>query len=189
MRSTRRAGPQGWLTRPAADAEVIQMKKCCNLCAVWRSSESQKRKKQTMKWRRIALAAIAVPVADMLVITLVVTVYALKLAFQAQGAPDQVRITQFAERFGRSSWFVIAAILTVPAAAWAACGALRARRLHGIAVGVIAGVAMFFPGFTLNFRALAEFALMGAAGLLGGLLADRVSRGKQSRKNHHVSTV
>jgi hypothetical protein len=142
-----------------------------------------------MKWGRILLAAAAVPIADLLVITLVVTGYAFKLAFQAQGAPDQVRITQFAEQFGRSSWFLIAAILTVPAAAWAACSAHRAKRRHGTAVGVIAGVVTLLPGFTLNLRALGEFALVGAAGLLGGLLADRVSHGNQSRKNQDVNTV
>ena len=140
-----------------------------------------------MKWGRILLAAVAVPIADLLVIALVVTGYAFKLAFQAQGAPDQVRITQFAEQFGRSSWFVIAALLTVPAATWAAAhSAHRAARRHGTVVGVIAGIATSFPGLTLSLQTLGEFALMVAAGWLGGLSAGRVGSGDPTGTDTHA---
>ena len=142
-----------------------------------------------MKWGRLLLAAVAVPVADLLVITLVVTGYAFKLAFQARGAPDQVRITQFAEQFGRSSWFVIAALLTVPAAMWVAHSAHRAARRHGTVVGVIAGIATSFPGLNLGLQTLGEFALMVAAGWLGGLLAGRVGSGNPSRTDTHVGSA
>jgi hypothetical protein len=142
-----------------------------------------------MKWGRILLAAVAVPVADLLVIILVVTAYAFKLAFQAQGAPDQLRITQFAEQFGRSSWFVIAALLTIPAATWVAHSAHRAARCHGAVVGVIAGIAISLPGLTLSVQTLGEFALMVAAGWLGGLLAGRVGSRRPSRNNTHVGSA
>jgi hypothetical protein len=132
---------------------------------------------------------VAVPVADLLVITLVVTAYAFKLAFQARGAPDQVRITQFAEQFGRSSWFVIAAILTLLAAAWVARSGHRAARRHGAAVGVIAGITTSFPGLTFSLQTLGEFALTVAAGVLGGLLAGRVGKGSPSRRNAHRGSV
>lgn len=130
-----------------------------------------------MKWGRLLLTAMAVPIADLLVITLVVMGYASKRAFQAQGAPDQARITQFAEHFGRSSWFVIAVLLTVPGAMWAAHGAPLTARRHGALVGVIAGIAVSLAGLTLSVRTLGEFALMVAAGWLGGLLAGRVGSG------------
>jgi hypothetical protein len=142
-----------------------------------------------MKWGRILLAAVAVPVADLLVITLVVTAYAFKLAFQARGAPDQVRITQFAEQFGRSSWFVIAAILTLLAAAWVAHSGHRAARRHGAVVGVIAGITTSFPGLTLSLQTLGEFALTVAAGVLGGLLAGRVGNGSPPGRNAHRGSV
>ncbi|MBU2691114.1 MAG: hypothetical protein KJ970_09300 [Candidatus Eisenbacteria bacterium] len=138
-----------------------------------------------MKWGRIVLAAVAVPIADMLVITLVVTAYAFMLAFQARGAPDQARITQFAEQFGRSSWFVIGVILTFLAAAWAARGAHRAAWRYGAVVGVIAGITMLFPGFTISPQTLGEFALTAAAGVLGGLLAGRAGKGGPSKRNAH----
>ena len=142
-----------------------------------------------MKWGRILLAAVVVPVADLLVITLVVTAYAFKLAFQARGAPDQVRITQFAEQFGRSSWFVIAAVLTLLAAAWVAHRAHRATRRHGAVVGVIAGITTSFPGFTFSLQTLGEFALTVAAGVLGGLLAARVGEGSPSWRDARGGSV
>jgi len=72
-----------------------------------------------MKWGRILVAGIGTYAAVLLVITLVVTGYAFKLAFEVQGAPDQTRIGQFAEYLSRSSWWVLQILLTVPAAAWA----------------------------------------------------------------------
>ena len=41
-----------------------------------------------MKWGRILLAGIGVPVAGLLLVTLMTTGYAFKLAFEVQGAPD-----------------------------------------------------------------------------------------------------
>lgn len=129
-----------------------------------------------MRWGRIILAAAAVPVADLTAITVVVTAYAFRLAFQARGAPDQVRITQFAAEFGRSSWFVLAVILTLLAAAWVARRAPRMEKRHGLAVGVIAGISTSLPGFGFSMRNLGEFALTVAAGAVGGWLAGRVGR-------------
>ena len=127
------------------------------------------------RWWRILFAALAVPIADLLVITLVVTVYAFKLAFKAQGAPDQARITQFAAQFGRSSWPLIAAVLTILAAVWVARQARHAERRHGAAVGIIAGIITTVPGLTLNMQTLGDFGLIVAAGLLGGLLVARLN--------------
>jgi len=59
-----------------------------------------------MKWGRILLAGIGVPLAGLLLVTLMTTGYAFKLAFEAQGAPDQTRIGPFAEHLGRSYWWV-----------------------------------------------------------------------------------
>jgi hypothetical protein len=130
-----------------------------------------------MKWGRILLAAVAVPVADLLVIILVVTAYAFKLAIQVQGAPDQGRITQFAAQFGRASWFSIAVFLTLVAAMWVGRSARGTAVRHGVVVGVLAGIATAFPGLSLGLRTLGEFGLTVAAGTLGGLLVKRIGRG------------
>jgi hypothetical protein len=142
-----------------------------------------------MKWGRILVAAVAIPVADFLAITLVVTAYAFGLAFRARGAPDQVRITQFAEQFGRSSWFVIAAVLTLFAAAWVVCRTNHAPRRHGAVVGVIAGIITSLPGLTFNLQTLGKFAVTVTAGVLGGWLAERIGEGRPSRKGANGGSV
>ena len=142
-----------------------------------------------MKWGRILLAAVAVPVADLLAITLVVTAYASNLAFKARGAPDQARITQFAEWFGRSSWFVIAVILTFLAAAWVVRKANHAPRRHGAVVGVIAGIITSFPGLTFSLQTLGEFAVTVAAGVLGGWFAGKIGKGRPSKRGAHGGSV
>ncbi len=85
-----------------------------------------------MKWGRILVAGIATYVGVLLVITIVVTGYAFKLAFEAQGAPDQTRIGQFAEYLGRSSGWVLQILLTVPAAGWAVRKLQSSHQIHGI---------------------------------------------------------
>jgi len=133
-----------------------------------------------MKWGRILVAGIATYAAVLLVITLVVTAYAFKLAFEVQGAPDQTRIGQFAEYLSRSSWWILQILLTVPAAAWAARKVQSSHRLHGVLIGLVVAVAGFVMGFTMSFRTIAEFALTVGAGWLGGAMAAH-HRMKQDR--------
>lgn len=120
-----------------------------------------------MSVRRVLGAGIAVPIISLLVVTLAATVYALVLAFQVRGAPDQERIAQFAQSVGRSYWEPLAIALTVPAAAWAVSKMRRARELSGAGVGAIAGLLSAVVGFHVSIRALVVFALTIAAGWLG----------------------
>ncbi len=133
-----------------------------------------------MKWGRILVAGIGTCVAVLLVITLVVTGYAFKLAFEVQGAPDQTRIAQFAEHLGRSSWWVLQILLTVPAAAWAARKVQSSHQVHGVLIGLVVALTGFVMGFTMSFRTIAELALTVGAGWLGGALAAH-HRMKQDR--------
>ena len=133
-----------------------------------------------MKWGRILVAGIGTYEAVLLVITLVVTGYAFKLAFEVQGAPDQTRIGQFAEYLSRSSWWVLQILLTVPAAAWAVRKVQSSPQLHGVLIGLVVAVTGFVMGFTMSFRTIAEFALTVGAGWLGGAMAAH-HRMKQDR--------
>jgi NO-binding membrane sensor protein with MHYT domain len=135
-----------------------------------------------MKWGRILVAGIGTCVAVLLVITLVATGYAFKLAFEVRGAPDQARIGQFAEHLGRSFWWVLQILLTAPAAAWAARKVQRSPQLHGVLVGLVAAATGSAIAFTVSVRTLAAFALTVGAGWLGGALAAR-HRTKQDRGN------
>ena len=133
-----------------------------------------------MKWGRILLAGIGVPVAGLLLVTLMTTGYAFKLAFEVQGAPDQTRIGQFAEHPGRSSWWVLQILLTVPAAAWAVRKVQSSHQLYGVLIGLVVAATGFVMGFTMSFRTIAEFALTVGAGWLGGAMAAH-HRMKQDR--------
>jgi hypothetical protein len=126
----------------------------------------------SMRWGRILVAGIGAGVAVLLVITLLATGYAFKLAFEVRGAPDQARIGQFAAQLGRSYWWVLQVLLTVPAAAWAVRKVQRSHQLHGVLVGLVAGAAGFAIAFTLSVRTLAAFALTVGAGWLGGAIGS-----------------
>jgi hypothetical protein len=133
-----------------------------------------------VKWGRILVAGIGTSVAVLLVITLVVTGYAFKLAFEVRGAPDQTRIGQFAEHLGRSYWWVLQILLTVPAAAWAVRKVQSSHQLHGVLIGLVVAATGFVMGFTMSVRTMAVFALTVGAGWLGGAMAAR-HRMKQDR--------
>ena len=133
-----------------------------------------------MKWGRILLFGIGVPVAGLLLVTLMTTGYAFKLAFEARGAPDQTRIGQFAEHLGRSSWWLLLIVLTVPAAAWAVRKVRDAHQLHGVLVGLVVAAPGLVMGFSMSFRTMAECALTVGAGWLGGTMASH-RRVKQDR--------
>ena len=133
-----------------------------------------------MKWGRILVDGIWTQAGVFLVITLVVTGYAFKLAFAVQGAPDQARIGQFAEYLGRSFWWVLQILLTVPAAAWAVRKVQSSHQLHGVLIGLVVALAGFVMGFTMSFRMIAEVALTVGAGWLGGAMVVH-HRMKQDR--------
>ena len=133
-----------------------------------------------MKWSRILVAGIGTSVAVFLVITLAATGYAFKLAFEVRGAPDQARIGQFAAHLGRSYWWVLQILLTVPAAAWAVRRIQKSPELHGVLVGLVAAAAGLAISFTVSVRTIAAFALTVGAGWLGGAMAAR-HRLKQDR--------
>ena len=126
-----------------------------------------------MKWSRIIVAGIGTSVAVFLVITLAATGYAFKLAFEVRGAPDQARIGQFAAHLGRSYWWVLQILLTVPAAVWAVQKVQRSHQFHGVLVGLVAAAAGLAIGFTVSVRTMAAFALTVGAGWLGGAMAAR----------------
>jgi hypothetical protein len=138
-----------------------------------------------MKWGRILVAGIGTPAAVFLVITLVVTGYAFKLAFEVQGAPDQARIGQFAEHLGRSFWWVFQILLTVPAAAWAVRKVQSFHQLHGVIIGLVVALTGFVMGFTMSFRTIVEFALTVGAGWLGGAMA---AHHRMTRDRGHPTT-
>jgi hypothetical protein len=126
-----------------------------------------------LRWKRSLIAGILVPIAALLAITLVVTLFAFKLAFAVRGAPDQAQISAFAAFFARSAWLPLVVLLTFAAAVWAARPPGGAGPARGVVVGAIAAI----PGICLAGGLSAHTAL-GAlsilvAGWIGGALASR----------------
>jgi hypothetical protein len=135
-----------------------------------------------MKWGRIVLAGIGVPVTALLLVTLVTTGYAFTLAFAVHGAPDQTRIGQFAAYLGRSYWWILQILLTVPAAAWAGRKVQTSHQLHGVLIGLVVAATGFMMSFTMSVRTITVFTLTVGAGWLGGVMAAR--RGMRQDRGH-----
>jgi hypothetical protein len=127
-----------------------------------------------MKWARIVVASISVPITVLVLIMLVVTAYAFKLAFEAKGQPDQVRIQEFAQHVGRSSWAILVILVTVPPAAWAVRKLEGGHQRNGALVGLLVAVAGLAMSSTPNVLAIGEFALtIGAGWFAGAIVAHR----------------
>jgi hypothetical protein len=140
-----------------------------------------------VRWGRIFLAAAAAAVLSMVLLFLVVTAYAMSLAIQVRGAPDQAQIERFASQVGAWLGPALSVLFTVLAAAWAARGVQTGAKgayLHGLlvglavaAIGLIAAAAFGGPA-SLDIITLAGFVLAAAAGLLGGWLGSKWGRPK-----------
>jgi hypothetical protein len=125
-----------------------------------------------LRWKRSVIAGVLVPIAALLVITVVVTLFAFKLAFAVRGAPDQAKISAFAASFARSAWLPLVVLLTFAAAFWAARPPGRAALVNGVIVGAIAAVpGVCLAGGLSAHTALGALAVL-VAGCLGGTLAS-----------------
>ncbi|MEW6403908.1 MAG: hypothetical protein AB1649_19105, partial [Chloroflexota bacterium] len=91
-------------------------------------------------WKRVLLAGIGITLLTTVLIFLMIGVYAMALAVQAQGAPDNAKIEAFANQIGQWGTPVIALLLTVILAIWVARKTEAAIRLNSIFVGLIAAI-------------------------------------------------
>jgi len=122
---------------------------------------------------RILLGGLLAFAGSFLLMFGIVTGYALKLGFEARGAPDQDRIQAFAESMGPTWGPVLLGLMVLAAAFWATRKAGGRHALQGILVGLVAalpGLALSLPPSRSDLLAVAV-AL--AAGWLGGTLAGR----------------
>ena len=128
-----------------------------------------------IKWARVVITTLVVFVAAFLAVTLVVTVYASYLAFQARGAPDQEMINAFAGKNAPwlSSIFFI--LFTFLGARHAARRVEGAAQINALAVGVLSGLvhagSNLLDLFDLNALPVSILAI--GAGWLGGRLVRK----------------
>ena len=118
-----------------------------------------------VSWYRVIGAGVAAGGAVFVVVSLIVTAYAFSLAFQARGAPDPNEIQAFATEVGR--WRIVMMAGAVFAASlWVVRRAAGRPMLHGVLVGVVAGVTglLMFDATWLSFLGAAGYAVAGGAG-------------------------
>ncbi|MGA2186404.1 MAG: hypothetical protein ABSH47_25595 [Bryobacteraceae bacterium] len=128
-------------------------------------------------WLRILGAALAVIALSFLILMFMITVYALVLAFQARGAPDQKAINHFAASVSPKLMPWLEMLLTLVVALRVARRAQTARIMHGLSIGVLAGLlslAMTLAfGGRLGLRNLLFFLIVVGLGWLGGFVGQK----------------
>jgi hypothetical protein len=131
----------------------------------------------TIPWLRILGAALAVIALSFLILIFMITVYALVLAFQSRGAPDQKAINHFAASVSPRLMPWLEMLLTLVVALRVARRAPTDRILHGLSIGVLAGllslaVTLAFGGRP-GLRNLLFFLIVVGLGWLGGFVGQK----------------
>jgi hypothetical protein len=132
-----------------------------------------------IRWLRVLGAAFAVIALSFLSLMVMITVYALVLAFQARGAPDQIAINRFAATVSPKLMPWLEMLMTLVVALRVARRAQKARIMHGILIGILAAllslaVTLAFGG-RLSFRNLLFFLVVVGLGWLGGFVGQKMT--------------
>ena len=107
------------------------------------------------------------------------TIYAMILAFQARGAPDQIAINRFAASISPKWMPWLEMLLTLVMALRVARRARNAAIMHGLCIGILAAllslaVTLAFGG-RLGLRSLLFFLIVVALGWLGGFVGHKMT--------------
>lgn len=131
-----------------------------------------------VRWLRVIIAAVAIPIVVFLSGILVVTAYSFQLAFSVRGAPDQNAIAQFAQATipMLSPWLSALSAFVIT---WFATRKLGASAMtNAIAIGGLTGI--FLLGMELaggiTLTALFNFLAPIAGSLIAGWLNQRQPR-------------
>jgi hypothetical protein len=132
-----------------------------------------------IRWLRVLGAALAVIALSFLILIVMVTVYALVLAFQARGAPDQIAINRFAASISPKLMPWLEMLMTLVVALRVARRARKASIMHGLLIGFLAAllslaVTLAFGG-RLSFRNLLLFLVVVGLGWLGGFVGRKMT--------------
>jgi len=125
-----------------------------------------------ISWGRVLLTGLVVYVSSYLIVILIITIYAFILAFQAQGAPDQAQINEFAIQVSPWGVPVLAVLLTFGAAFWVLRKVAASKSLHGLLIGfmvaIISVIISIITGLGTDILDLMWFFLTMGAGWFGG---------------------
>ena len=127
-----------------------------------------------VRWGRIATAGVLAPFLSMVVVFLVVTVYAARLAIQARGQPDAAQITGFANQIAPWAGPLLNIVLVLGAATVVARTVRARTQLHGALVGLVAALCVLLLDLAfahgLQPATLLATVLTIGAGWLGGIV-------------------
>jgi hypothetical protein len=121
----------------------------------------------------------AVIALSFLVLFVVIIVYAFVLAFQARGVPDQTAINRFAAMLSPALMPWLERVLTPVVAFWVVRRAVAARPVHGLFVGLVAGLlsvgVMLAFGGALAISSVGVVVILAGLGWLGGFVSQKMS--------------
>ena len=129
-----------------------------------------------VRWFRVLSAAVTVVVASFLVLMVIVTIYAIILALQVRGTPDQNAINHFAAQISPRLMPWLEMLLTLVVTFRIAHRAKTAGVIHGLFIGILAGlislaVILIFGGQPGWHNLLIMLLIIGL-GCLGGFLGQ-----------------
>jgi len=136
-----------------------------------------------IRWLRVFGAALAIIALSFLILTLLSALYAIVLAFQARGAPDQIAINHLAEWVSPRLMPWLEMLLTLVVALRVARRAPQARILHGLLIGITAAllslaVTLAFGGRPGLHSLLVSLIVVGL-GWLGGFTGQHLSGSRE----------
>ncbi|WP_227379985.1 hypothetical protein [Haladaptatus halobius] len=125
-----------------------------------------------LQWKQIVVGGIAPHVISTGLLIVAIVGYTFLLVFQTGGEPDPGALQQFNTVSGTQIYPVVTILLTVVAAGWVARRVDPDRAmLHGVAVGVLAGLVGFAFG-ALDAMMIVRFVSTVGAGVLGAKLSQ-----------------
>jgi hypothetical protein len=145
---------------------------------------------KNIKWFRVIGSAFGIYAASFLIITIITTIYAFVLAFEARGKPDQAAISQFAGSI--SIWLMplLESVFTFLAAWLVTKKIVQNIPMHGILIGIAAGLLTIALGLILHggfdYLDIVFFFIFSALGFLGGYVRQRRTTEKMKSKDSEV---
>lgn len=123
-----------------------------------------------LQWKRIVAGGIAPHLVSVGALVLTIIAYTLLVVFGTGGGPDQVSLQQFNSVVGTQLFPLVTVLLTAVAAAWVVRHVdPETAVVHGLAVGVLAGLVGFAFG-AFDVVMVIRFVATVTAGVLGAKL-------------------
>jgi hypothetical protein len=132
---------------------------------------------KNIRWLRTIGIALAIVVISFLIITVITTGYAFKLAFEVRGKPDQIAISQFSASLGQWLMPLLEIVLTFFGALLISKQSEKSILLNGLILGII--VALLSVTMEIGFGGQFDYIyficllMTIGSGFLGGFVRQK----------------